>query len=755
MAISSIHNILAKLDSTFKSDSKDTNFYQLLQVVAHELDSARRELDFTKRDDYFYQVRDDQLYNNLGVLLKINKQPFFTKREILTQNVQIRIEEDFRSKPKCESEHLLQIIVEWDSELESTTEVDYTERSPFIVPKFPDPESGIFDIVNEQKLLTSTGNRGKHHKAIIPARHFGAKLFFRTRHTNVVGETRQSDFIEIDLPTYPLVAPKVSSFSPVAKDSVGNTLLTPLDSDPYGFRQYRKILYGVLKSYLTGPTLDGVRYSVEPFFDFPVEIVENFPGIQDLYVTNAIIPTEEILVHTFRVSVLLNDQGNLRNLGELNQQVQEVLQYTKPAHTLVKFQYVIPDHFFCPTDNPYGVKQKPLGLEPTVGPCGEKVYINPAPIDLGAYAYYEDVLGYRSYCETTSQYFGLYCPYKPYEYVSSATLHSYYDVVDRNYFYIDRGKRLVICPFVKDRKIELHLEHRNDIDPVSVIIEGDVELAINTFTSIPFAQKINVELTSGNGPKTVKVKFVYTDVLETSNKNRALEDTTLGPGCHGTIEVDAVTYLLNTLPEECCAEQYIESEATLRHELLAEECDVLQGHDVFVLGDEGSLLSGIKVLGWTQLDDVTADDGDHYFLLSVDTRTTSDSEIVLYDFESKNPASLIMDMLAEDSLEGKHLQTWDKGLDECIVLDEAPMIDCDDVYLTDRGVIVEMFHYKEAFMTYDFEPYNEEYPDFNLSLLSDPDGPVISPLDRFDLEPWNRRLTSKSDCPEIELCLGA
>lgn len=759
MAIPSIHNLLARLDSTFNKESSDTNFYQLLQMVAHEIDAARRELQFTQNDNYFYQVRDDQLFSNLGVLLKVNKQPFFTKRTNLSVFLKITIDEDFDSKPKCLTSRLAKVTVEWTTELSSTSEADYTVKSPFIIPSAISPSS---DIVNKTGLKTTRSNPGKNHKTTILGLDFSSDLFLRVRSVNQVGEARQSEFIRLRLPDIPFVGPIVTTESPVLEDLAGNTIRVPLDDDPFGLRHYRKILYGVLTSYLTGPTLKGVAAGLQPFFDLPVEIIENFRSIPDLYETNAIEAIDEILVHTFGVNVILDNTENSRNLGELNDQVQGVLEFIKPAHTLPFLRFVIPDHFFCPADNPFGVKGA-LALEPMQGPCGEKVFINPTPIDLGATAYYEDVLGYRIYCDYSINYFGSYCGYYgSYGYNQTGhelipQMHGYFDVLDRNYFYIQNGQRLVICPFVKSPAVELFLEHRNGIDPDFVRISGDVNPGANTFQNIPFSQRINVVLTKGNGSKIVHVTFIYPEQAKTNTKDRKLNEARLGSGCHGEITVDAVTYLLNTLPTECCSEEYIADTTVTDIHTVIEEDEVLNLYSAFRLNDASSALNSSHLLMPAALDNQIGTPGDNCLMTNVFNRRLNDTDVVLGPECIIKVAEIDVETLVCDDLQQDImiLNAYETIPGRCNsyprVLNRSVLTDAHKEIFSNPGFVVATEYVgNEAFILNGVESYNDGTERFfNISLTNYANS-VMAPINRFDLEPWNPHLVDRSTCEPIK-----
>ena len=780
MILPSIHNLLAKLDSTFTKDSQETNFYQLLQMVSHEIDAARRELSATKNDNYYTHVRDDQLFANLGVLLKINKQPFFTKRHTDRVGIKALIEEDFASRPKCLTERLAKVTVEWTTELDTTSQVEYSQNSPFIIPGSIDPTTTLFDPVNASILHTASGNRGKKHKVVIAALKFSTELFLRIKSVDLTGETRQSEFVQISIPAT-IVTPILKTFTPPFQDGAGNTIQTPNDSDPFGFRFYRKVLYAVLSSYLQGPTLKGVATGIQPFFDLPVEIVENFPAIPDLYSTNAIPVEYETFLHTFFVSIILNnDPEKLRDLGELNEQVQEVLNFIKPAHVLTKFQYVVPDHFFCPTDNPFGTKQKSISLEPTMGPCGEKAYINPSAVDLGASAYYQDNYGYRLYCDYAINYFDNFC-YQPnygYEfhqgYNVTSTLNGYYDVLDRNYFYIQNGQRLVICPFVKNQDAVLVLEHKNGDDPESILIEGDVEETDFTFREIPFVKKIQIRLTKGNGAKTVYVSFNYPEQMRTNTGTRRLNETVLATGCHGTVKIEAVTFLLNTIPSECCAEEYIEDVVTMESDVFEFSEDVFLQSNSFVLNSEESVLNGPLTLGHM------TDESDNGFGLdaglftNLESRVLNDPDVVL----SPDPVIKVTEMemdtyVREDLCECGLITNGDESGCYEGLLNETPLNAGREV-LYDGLVTGEIYDADHGFILNGDEQYNDssirhyQYRDpdrklsdergagkivyfridndpsyFTISRLNDPNV-FVSPIDRIDVEPWRHKTVDLS-----------
>lgn len=789
MVIPSIHNLLARLDSTFKKDSQDTNFYQLLQMVAFEIDNIRREGQSTKLDNYFYHVRDDQLFSNLGVLLHINKQPFFTKRKTTQIPLKIVISEDFASQSKCLTERLAKIEIEWQTELSSTSVVEYTDTSPYIIPASTDPQARLFGQINQKQLLKTTGNSGKTHSVTILAQKFSSDLYFRVQFVNQVGELRQSEFVHLKLPDYPLIAPVFTTAEPNEQDAIGETIRTPLEDDPYGLVQYRKILYGVLSSYLTGPTIKGVTFGLQPFFDLPVEIVENFPAMPDLEDTNVIQPEDEIFVHTFQVNVIIDNINNARNLGELNEQVQQVLEFIKPAHTLPKLSYVIPDHFFCPSDNPFGTKGS-IALEPTIGPCGEKVYINPISLDLGANGYYQDVLGYRLYCSYAIDYFATVCPpihfsyhgssipgsikpgepsyysygsygeeiiqpinnhgystslggYRSQSYNINRHLQGYFDVLDRNYFYIQNGERLILCPFVKTREVELALEHRNSSEPLGVRIEGDVDEGPNTFKQIPFSKSIRVTLKQGNGPKTVSIVFIYPEQIKTNTKTRRLNETTLAPGCHGEISVDAVTYLLNTLPEECCAEAYIVDETVADIEALVVEEDVLQHSFSFKMNE--SVLNGPHILVPSQMDEIKkGPNPENSLVLNATSRTLNDPDIVLLgeyaDVPEIDLESFVCDSTRHDTL---ILNSHGRGdcNDNSSVLNRSKLIVAEnEFFLNDGYVTAEIYESDKAFI-------------LNQSVMNNIEGPVISPIVKLDIEPWNPHLKDRYPCQKIQNCI--
>jgi len=73
---------------------------------------------------------------------------------------------------------------------------------------------------------------------------------------NIVNEVRQSEFIFMTLPELPLVSPIFTTEDAIIQDAEGRTIRVPLEEDPYGYRQYRKILYGVLTHWILGVSLD-------------------------------------------------------------------------------------------------------------------------------------------------------------------------------------------------------------------------------------------------------------------------------------------------------------------------------------------------------------------------------------------------------------------------------------------------------------------------------------------------------------------
>lgn len=773
MIIPSIHNLIAKLDSTFTKESSDTNFYQFLQMVALEIDATRRELQFTKTDNYFYQVRDDQLYSNLGLLLKINKQPFHTKRKNLTIPLKIIIEE-VNSSAK--------ITVEWNTELHCTSEIDYSTKSPYI----QDPLSQLTEPINKSLLFNLKSNSGTKHVIAIQSIPFSSDLYFRVKSVNQVGELRQSQFVNLKIPPAPLLSPIVTTENPEFQSSLGATLQVPLDDDPYGMRQYRKILYGLLTSYLTGPNKKGIVAGLLPFYDYPIEVVENYLSIPNIYTTNAILPEDEHLVHSFQVNVILKnsdrDASRATNLGELNEQVIQVLEYIKPAHSLPLFQYVIPDHFFCPEDNPFGTKQKIIELEPTSGPCGEKVYINPVGIDIGATSYYQDLYGYKLYCEYSIRYFETGCQY-PYfspqhhhqhcyldnringyypnsnfchehephghhhshqlsypgsiypNYEITTHLNDSYDLLDRNYFYIQNGQRLIPCPFVGTQNVELLLEHRSDVVPTSILIEGDVLRSSTTFKEIPFAKKIAVQLTSGNGSKKINVTFNYPDQTKTNSKSK-LNKTQLGQGCRQTT-VTAVTFFLNTLPSECCSEQYIEDSVQIDTNFICVEAEVLQRSFSFKLNN--SRLNGIHRLEPHTMDERcnTEISFDHCMMTNVKSRKLNDVDTVLSPKRHHCPTDIDIETAVCDSIHKNMIKLNYRKKHDCdndSLLNCSKMCDPEGEFLRDSCVVVEEFKFNKGFMLNGAKQYNTgNNPFFNISMLNSTNGIVMTPISRTEI----------------------
>lgn len=714
-------------------------------MVAHEIDGGRRELRATKNDAHFYQVRDDQLFSNLGVLLKINKQPFFTKKTSFTTFIDITIEEDKDSRPKCLTENLARVKAVWQTELDTTTQVEYSLRSPYIIPGTPDPITQLSDPINEDQLRILSGNPGKTHSVTIPGLKFDSEVWFRVINVNQVGERRQSEFIHLKIPAYPLIAPVVSKQETLIQDAAGRTLQVPFQEDPFGLRQYRKVLYGVLKSYLTGPTPAGITFGIQPFFDLPVQVTENFPAIPDLYETLAIRPEDEILVHTFNVDVIVTDINRFRSIGELNPQVLEVLDYIKPAHTLPALRYVMPEHFFCPEDNPFGVKQKRIELEPTAGPCGEKVYINPTEIDLGSEGYYEDVLGYNIYCNRTINYFQLYCPLAPYgQYEVTNSMFAYFQLIGRNYFLIDHGKRLLPCPFVKNRDVVLLLEHRNGTDPISIRIEGDVSPGPNTFKDIPYEKIINVRLTQDNGPKTVLVTFTYLEQLKTTNATRLTNESVLAPGCHGGVTVQGVTFLLNTIPGDCCVEEYIEDSVAMHGEVSVEEVGVFTDSFSLTTNNDESVINGPHGLGSGSIDEINREpfNADIALMTNVSSRTLNDPDLALSGMPCSIPADIEIEQVVQDCFKNDVLYLNFLG-DDCRNESRlnCSMIICaeKEFYMNGGSVIAEVYHDDQAFITNGVQAYRGDerfYPES----LTNGSVAVMSPIDIFDLEPWNTRM---------------
>lgn len=70
-----IHDqMVEELPSSFNKECTDTNFYKLMRAVAVEMADASMTLTMIKEDMYIDTARDEAIYGNFGVLIKLQKQ---------------------------------------------------------------------------------------------------------------------------------------------------------------------------------------------------------------------------------------------------------------------------------------------------------------------------------------------------------------------------------------------------------------------------------------------------------------------------------------------------------------------------------------------------------------------------------------------------------------------------------------------------------------------------------------------------------
>ena len=71
-------NLISLLPSSYNKETTDTNFYKLLRAVSVEMSDAKITLDMMKDDLSLDLARDEALYNNFGVLVKLRKKAGWT-----------------------------------------------------------------------------------------------------------------------------------------------------------------------------------------------------------------------------------------------------------------------------------------------------------------------------------------------------------------------------------------------------------------------------------------------------------------------------------------------------------------------------------------------------------------------------------------------------------------------------------------------------------------------------------------------------
>ena len=73
-----MENLLSLLPSSYNKEVTDTNFYRLLRAIAVDMGDAKITLDMVKDDLYLEQARDEAIYKNFGVLVKLKKKSEWT-----------------------------------------------------------------------------------------------------------------------------------------------------------------------------------------------------------------------------------------------------------------------------------------------------------------------------------------------------------------------------------------------------------------------------------------------------------------------------------------------------------------------------------------------------------------------------------------------------------------------------------------------------------------------------------------------------